>query len=46
MIAYIYPDGKKDKYSYDRQWRMLTFRDRAGKLSTFHYDTEEPVKKQ
>jgi YD repeat-containing protein len=36
-IAYIYPDGKKETYAYDSQWRMIRFRDRAGKLSIFSY---------
>jgi YD repeat-containing protein len=37
LIAYVYPDGKKETYAYDSQWRMIKFRDRGGKLSTFSY---------
>lgn len=37
MVAYVYPDGKKETYAYDSQWRMMRFRDRDEKLTTFSY---------
>ena len=37
LTAYVYPDGKKETYAYDSQWRMITFHDRSGRLTTFNY---------
>ena len=37
LVAYIYADGTKDRYTYDGAWRMTSFRDRTGKLTQFPY---------
>ena len=39
LTAYVYPDGKRESYSYDSSWRMTSFRDRNGKTSVFHYNS-------
>ena len=36
-VAYVYPDGKKETYAYDSQWRMIRFRSRDERLTTFNY---------
>src|SRR6266849_8583252 len=35
MIAYKYADGTRDLYTYDSQWRMTSFTDRAGNVTHF-----------
>jgi YD repeat-containing protein len=44
LIAYVYPDGKTETCSYDAQWRMITFRDRNGKFTAFHYPSDHSAK--
>jgi YD repeat-containing protein len=37
LVAYVYPDGQKETYAYDDQWRMISFRDRNGKFTAYSY---------
>src|SRR4051794_28894272 len=43
LSAYLYPDGTEDLYTYDGQWRMKRFIDRAGKVSVFIYAADGSV---
>jgi YD repeat-containing protein len=44
LAAYVYPDGKKELYTYDSQWRMTSFRDRNGKFTAFPYASDNSTK--
>ena len=40
LIAYQYADGKRDTYSYDASWRMITFLGRDGTLTHYIYKSD------
>ena len=40
LIAYVYPDVKKDSYAYDSSWRMTRYTDRDGKVTIFKYGAD------
>lgn len=40
LIAYQYPDGTRDLYSYDSSWRLVKFTSRDGKATEYRYMTD------
>jgi YD repeat-containing protein len=38
LIAYQYPDGKRDLYTYDSSWRLVKFTSRDGAVTQYRYD--------
>lgn len=43
LIAYQYSDGKRDVYSYDASWRIVSFAGRDGKLTRYVYKEDGTV---
>ena len=43
LIAYQYSDGKRDIYSYDAAWRMISFVGRDGALVRYVYKSDGTV---
>lgn len=37
LIAYQYPDGKKDLYTYDSAWHLVKFESRDGAVTQYRY---------
>ncbi|MDD5198374.1 MAG: YD repeat-containing protein [Terrimicrobiaceae bacterium] len=40
LIAYQYPDGSIDRYTYDSSWRMVSFTGRDGKEVKYSYKSD------
>ncbi len=40
LIAYQYPDAKKDRYTYDSAWRLIKFEGRDGAVTQYRYATD------
>lgn len=40
LIAYLYPDGKRDTYAYDSSWRLVQFTSRDGAVTQYRYGAD------
>jgi hypothetical protein len=37
LVAYQYPDGRRDLYTYDASWHLVKFESRDGALTQYRY---------